>query len=270
MRASSLPRVKPGVRLTRGDDRRPAGGEDASYVEGAFATILFTELIGLASLFGDRGDEAADALRREHFRALRAALADHGGREVKSTGDGVMVEFPSAVAALRCAVAMQQAVAAAGELELSAGLDAGEPLREGDDLYGTPVRIAERLCDAARPGEILASEVVCRIAAPRLAQTIEAVRQLRLAGIGERVPAARVMWREDAGGEAVDREPSVAVRQIDVVVADDQELVRSGFRVILEDEPDMRVVGEAPDGATAVDFVLRTRPDVVLMDIRMP
>ena len=57
---------------------------------------------------------------------------------------------------------------------------------------------------------------------------------------------------------------------IDVVIADDQRLVRSGFRVILDAEPDIRVVGEASDGRHAVDVVLRTRPNVVLMDIRMP
>jgi DNA-binding NarL/FixJ family response regulator/class 3 adenylate cyclase len=237
-------------------------------VEGSFATILFAELIGLGPLFGRGGDEAADGLRREQFALLRAALAEHGGREVNATRDGLMAEFPSAVAAMRCAIAMQHAIARAGALELSAGLDAGEPLRDGEDLYGTPVLVAERLCDAARPGEILASDVVCRIAAPRLPEAVEPVRQLRLAGIGERVPAGRVIWREDAGAEpGAAAEPA---RRIDVVVADDQELVRSGFRVILDEEPDMRVVGEAPDGATAVEVVLRTRPDVVLMDIRMP
>jgi DNA-binding NarL/FixJ family response regulator len=58
--------------------------------------------------------------------------------------------------------------------------------------------------------------------------------------------------------------------QIDVVVADDQSLLRTGFRVILDAEPDIRVVGEARDGRAALDVVRRTRPDVVLMDIRMP
>src|SRR5687768_9522328 len=130
-----------------------------------FVTVLFTDLVGSASLFERHGDEAADAVRRKHFDALRRAVAEHGGREVKSVGDGLMVAFPSAVSALRCAVEMQRATAAAeGELELRVGLDAGEPLPEGDDLYGTPVIVASRLCDAAGAGEILASEIVCKIA----------------------------------------------------------------------------------------------------------
>jgi DNA-binding NarL/FixJ family response regulator len=57
---------------------------------------------------------------------------------------------------------------------------------------------------------------------------------------------------------------------IRVVLVDDQELVRTGFRMIVDAQPDMTVVGEASDGATAVDEVLRRRPDVVLMDVRMP
>jgi DNA-binding NarL/FixJ family response regulator len=61
-----------------------------------------------------------------------------------------------------------------------------------------------------------------------------------------------------------------AVTPIRVLVVDDEALVRSGFRVLIESEPGMTVVGEAADGATAVELTRQTRPDVVLMDIRMP
>ena len=57
---------------------------------------------------------------------------------------------------------------------------------------------------------------------------------------------------------------------IRVLVADDQNLVRAGFRVLIESEPDLEVVGEAADGREAYELALRHRPDVVLMDIRMP
>jgi len=62
----------------------------------------------------------------------------------------------------------------------------------------------------------------------------------------------------------------VSDRPIRVVIADDQALVRAGFKMILEAQPDIRVVGEAVNGAGAVDEVRRAQPDVVLMDIRMP
>ncbi len=62
----------------------------------------------------------------------------------------------------------------------------------------------------------------------------------------------------------------MAADDLTIVLADDQELVRAGFRVILESEPGLRVVGEAADGTQAVDAVARLRPDVVCLDVQMP
>ena len=249
----------------------PADKRDDALMNGPFVTILFTDIVNAAALFERHGDEAADAARREHFAALREAVAEHGGREVKATGDGLMIAFPSAVAAVRCAIDMQQATSvAAGGLALRVGLDAGEPLPDGEDLYGTPVIVASRLCDSAAAGEILASDVVCRIAGHRIAELIQPAGALRLRGIAERVSAAHVRWSDEDGPTAPVPDHSPAAREIRVVIADDQRLLRTGFRVILEDEADITVVGEAPDGRSAVDVVLRRRPDVVLMDIRMP
>src|SRR3954447_13241160 len=118
-RAGEPPRRRSPARVTRAR----ATAMMLAPMQPEFVTILFTDLVGSASLFDRVGDERADALRRGHFEALRAAVAAHGGREVKSTGDGLMVVFGSAVAAVRCAIDMQRATAAGGDgLALRVGL----------------------------------------------------------------------------------------------------------------------------------------------------
>jgi DNA-binding NarL/FixJ family response regulator len=76
--------------------------------------------------------------------------------------------------------------------------------------------------------------------------------------------------REDPAAGLSAHEPAEPPGQIAVLIADDQTLVRAGFRAILEGQPGIRVVGEAMDGRNAVDLARRRRPDVVLMDIQMP
>jgi DNA-binding NarL/FixJ family response regulator/class 3 adenylate cyclase len=240
-------------------------------VEPSFVTIMFTDVVGSTTLYDRYGDDEADAQRGRHFAVLREVVAAHEGREVKSTGDGLMVTSSSAVAAVRCAVELQRATTGAPDgLDVRIGIDAGEPLSEGGDLYGTPVIVASRLCDAAGPGEVLATQVVRQIAGPRVAELMRPAGSFRVKGISESVATALVRWREDDGEDAPPAREDAPLRPITVVIADDQRLLRSGFRVILDAEPDVTVVGEAADGHAAVDVVARRRPDVVLMDIRMP
>ena len=103
-----------------------------------FATVLFAELVGSASVFERHGDAAGDRVRGELMSVLRRALGEHGGSEVTSTHDGLMVAFASAVSAVDCASEMQREIAGVGAA-LRIGLDAGEPLSEGGALYGTTV-----------------------------------------------------------------------------------------------------------------------------------
>jgi DNA-binding NarL/FixJ family response regulator/class 3 adenylate cyclase len=241
-----------------------------SAMDASFVTILFTDIAGSAMLDDRYGDEA-DARRGEHFAALRHAIGDHGGREVKSVGDGLMVAFSSTVAAVRCAVDMQRATTGApGGPPIRIGIDAGEPTADGADLFGTPVIVAGRLCETARAGEVLTTQVVRQIAGPRVAELIRPAGTLRVKGISEPVLTALVRWRDDDDEEPPPFAADAPRRPITVVIADDQRLLRAGFRVILDAEPDITVVGEAGDGRAAVDVVTRRRPDVALMDIRMP
>ena len=102
---------------------------------------------------------------RAHERIVREALRAHGGSEVKTMGDGFMASFSSATRALECAIAMQKAFAehnqtAEEPIRVRIGLNAGEPIAEEEDLFGTAVNLAARIAAQAEGGEILASNVV--------------------------------------------------------------------------------------------------------------
>jgi len=120
--------------------------------------ILFTDVVRSTELLDRLGDEAAHEVRRRHFDLLRSAVHEHGGHEVKSLGDGLMIVFESPQTAAVGALAMQRAVGACDDaLQLRVGIAAGEAVREDDDYFGRPVVVAKRLCDAAGAGEILVS-----------------------------------------------------------------------------------------------------------------
>ena len=137
-------------------------------------TVLFTDQVHSTEQSQRLGDDAADVLRRAHFSLLRDALTQHRGEEVKTIGDSLMVVFPSALDALACAVAIQQAVERFNRsqpperlLHIRVGLDAGEPSRSDRDYFGTPVVVARRLCDSAVGGQIITSDLVRRLAGTR-------------------------------------------------------------------------------------------------------
>ena len=128
------------------------------------ATILLTDLVGSTRLATSVGPVRADELREEHFELLRDAIASSGGREVKNTGDGLMVAFTSASAAVRCAVAMQQRFErryrdAEQALHVRIGLGAGESTVKDGDYFGMPTVEAARLCAQAPSDGILISGV---------------------------------------------------------------------------------------------------------------
>jgi len=163
-------------------------GEEAAapQVLSGLVTILFTDVEGSTALTQRLGDAKAREVLREHERVVRECLKAHGGSEVKTMGDGFMASFGSAVRALECAVAIQRALASAhpepvegGTPEGAAssaptslepvrvriGLNAGEPIAEEGDLFGTAVIAAARIAAQAQGGEILVSDVVRQLVA---------------------------------------------------------------------------------------------------------
>jgi len=211
----------------------PAAAVAAPERRTATATILFSDLVASTRMRAELGDELADELRREHDRRVRDALAVHGGQEVKALGDGFLAVFASAGAAVACAADVQraidrQATRAPVALALRVGIAAGDVAWEGADVFGTPVVEAQRLCAAARAGEILVADAVRLLAGGAAAGEIEDAGELELAGFERPVRAWRVRWAARrsvsvplADALALDRAPALAGREAELATLRD-------------------------------------------------
>jgi adenylate cyclase len=131
------------------------------------AAILAADVAGYSRLMGADEEGTLERLKALRRELLDPQIAAHHGRIVKTTGDGMLVEFASVVDAVRCAVAVQQAmperetgVAADSRIELRIGINLGDLIVEGDDLYGDGVNIAARLEALADAGGVFVSNTV--------------------------------------------------------------------------------------------------------------
>jgi len=166
-----------------------------------FRTIMFTDMEGSTETTQRLGDAQAQAMVRRHNEIVRDALHAYGGSEVKHTGDGIMSSFTSASLAVECAIAVQRAIEAHAQanpneaIRLRIGLNAGEPLAEGDDLFGTAVQLAARICSRAEPGQVLVSDVVRQLVAGK--GFLFADRgETELRGFEDPVRIFEVRWQE--------------------------------------------------------------------------
>jgi adenylate cyclase len=132
------------------------------------AAVLAADMVGYSRLMGADEVGTVQALR-EHRATADPLIAEHGGRVVKTTGDGVLIEFGSVVGAVECALGLQRLAAErnAGtspdrQMEWRIGIHIGDVLIEGDDILGDGVNIAARLEGIAEPGGICLSDDVFR------------------------------------------------------------------------------------------------------------
>jgi class 3 adenylate cyclase len=171
-------------------------------------TILITDLVGSTALESRIGPGAADQLRDKHFALLRDAIDKSGGREVKTTGDGMIAAFDSAAQAVSCAVSVQQRFdrrnrSAEERLLIKVGLSLGDATTAGGDYFGMPVIEAARLCDRAQGGQILAKEIVEHLAGGRHDGSFKPIGALKLKGLPDPLSTVEVAWQplsEEARG----------------------------------------------------------------------
>ncbi|MBN9486016.1 MAG: adenylate/guanylate cyclase domain-containing protein [Alphaproteobacteria bacterium] len=165
------------------------------------AAILAADAVGYSRLMGR--DEAGTLARLKHHRAqrLEPAVARNGGRLVKLTGDGALVEFGSAVDALRAAIEFQQSMAEANRdhpdddhIVFRIGLHLGDLIVDHDDLYGEGINIAARLEAEAPPGGIVISRDFHNAVAGRIKAELVDLGHLDLKNIERQIRAHRVVW----------------------------------------------------------------------------
>jgi class 3 adenylate cyclase len=163
-------------------------------------TILFTDIANSTSLTQSLGDDAALAVLGVHDTIVRDALSALGGREVKHTGDGIMASFVSAASAVRCAIQIQRelekhAQANPGRpLKVRVGAAAGEPVEQNDDLFGSTVQLAARLCAHAQPEQILVSNAIPDLCIGK-GLFFEELGEVVLKGFGQPVRAHAAAWK---------------------------------------------------------------------------
>jgi adenylate cyclase len=191
-------------------------------VERRLSAILAADVVGYSRLMGcdEQGTlERLKAHRRELFEPL---LAEHRGRIVKLMGDGALCEFGSVVDAVACAVAIQQSMAGreqelpeAERIRLRIGINTGDVIIEGDDIYGDGVNVAARLEGLAEPGGICVSGWVHEEIARKLAVGFVSMGAQRVKNIA--IPVE--VWRVVPGGGTAHAEPVRRHRALKPVLA---------------------------------------------------
>ena len=176
----------------------PGGAVDAR--DPGIRTVLFTDVVDSTPLTQSVGDDAMMVLLDVHDAVVRNALTALGGREVKHTGDGIMASFVSAAAAVRCATQIQRELAKHEEphherpIKVRIGAAAGEPVEHHDDLFGSTVQLAARLCSHALPEQILVSNVVAELCLGK-GLPFQDLREVLLKGFDRPVRAHAVTWQ---------------------------------------------------------------------------
>ena len=182
----------------------------ASHVERKLAAILAADVVGYSRLMGI-DEEGTLSRLKDHRRFLfDPKITEHRGRIVKTTGDGLLVEFASVIDAVRCAVEVQQGMAernaeipAEQRIEFRIGINLGDIIIDGDDIYGDGVNVAARLETLADPGSICVSRVVRDQVRDKLDFSFEDLGAKSVKNIARPIRVHRVRFASQGNGPPV-------------------------------------------------------------------
>jgi DNA-binding NarL/FixJ family response regulator/class 3 adenylate cyclase len=255
-------------------------------------TFLFSDVERSTHLLRQLRERYSEILA-EHQRLLRAAFQDAGGHEMNTQGDSFFIAFRTPRDAVLAAVAAQRALQAHPwpddvEVRVRMGIHTGEAVLAEGEYHGLAVHRAARICAAGHGGQILLSQTSHTLLEDEETElhglTLRDLGRKRLKDFDRPVGIFQLdapdlpfefppLQTLDTPSPADDL-PAAATepddRRFSVLIADDQALVRAGFRMILDAESDMDVVGEVANGIEAITEARRLLPDIVLMDVRMP
>ena len=165
-------------------------------------TLLFSDIEGSTAITERLGDQQAQEVLRAHNTIFRQHVAECGGFEVKSMGDGFMLAFASGKSALTCAVAIQRAFAdyngehSSEPLRVRMGLHTGEAIKEGEDFFGRNVILAARISAKAKGGQILVSSLFKELTERGAEIQFGEAQEVELKGLAGVARIYAVLWEQ--------------------------------------------------------------------------
>jgi DNA-binding NarL/FixJ family response regulator/class 3 adenylate cyclase len=235
-------------------------------------TFLLSDIEGSTQLARRLGDGWGSVLA-DHHRLLRSAFEESGGEGIGTQGDAFFVAFRRPKDAVVAALSAQSSLAShewprGVELRVRMGIHTGEATVSNGEYHGLAIHRAARICGACNGGEVLVSHATSTL----LDDDEHTESPFALLDLGEQrlKDFERPVRVYQLVATDTDAGPAMPAGVIRVLIVDDQALVRAGFRMILDAQDSIDVVGEASNGEEAITEAERLRPHVVLMDVRMP
>jgi class 3 adenylate cyclase/pimeloyl-ACP methyl ester carboxylesterase len=226
-------------------------------MERRLAAILAADMAGYSRLMEQDEDGVLDRQKRHRRELIDPEIASRGGRIVKSTGDGMLVEFASALDAVRCAVDIQAAMAtrensspADGRIVYRIGVNLGDVVIDEGDIFGDGVNVAARLQGLSEPGGVCVSDIVHQVVGERIGEPFRDMGSQRVKNISRLIRVWQ--WTPDAAPE--DKELSEAARQQRVRFAVAPDGVQLAWASIGEGPP----VLKAPNWLNHLEYEWRS------------